>query len=304
MLDGKIIVVTGAGSGLGRATVVEIAKYGGTVVACDLDPDSAGTGADEDPVEETLERITDAGGDATANYGDITDQSYVRSMVSETLDEYGRIDGVVNYAGVLRDSMVFQMSREEFDSVIDVHLGGHFNLLSELSAHWRQRYKESGLDSQRSFLGVSSAAARGNPGQVNYSAAKAGVLGMMRTAARELEQYNVRVNAMIPAAVTSMMKQGIPDERIEEWPLEELGPERVAPLPIALFADGAEDLTGWTFAIGGDSIYVVSDPEFTQQASMDGGWTPEKLGETLGQLVEGEERSKTGYAGLFGELVE
>lgn len=296
MLADKVLIVTGAGSGLGRSTAVEIAKEGGTVIACDLEEQSH-------KVDRTLEAIGDATGRGVANCGNVTDRDYVRSLVSEVIENFGRIDGVVNYAGILRDSMVFNMDSKAFDDVLNVHLTGHFNLLSELSSHWRERSKSEGLDSQRSFIGVSSAAARGNPGQVNYSAAKAGVLGMVRTAARELAQYNIRVNAMIPAAVTPMMEDGLSNESREELPLERLGPEKVTPLPIALFANGAENLTGWTFAIGADAVYSVSDPEFTHQAIMKGGWSPEELGDTLDRLVSDDGRSKTGYAGLFRKLV-
>jgi NAD(P)-dependent dehydrogenase (short-subunit alcohol dehydrogenase family) len=200
--------------------------------------------------------------------------------------------------------MLFNMSEDEWKSVISVHLDGHFNLVHHLGKHWRQRHKAGELDGQRSFVSVSSGSARGSVGQINYSAAKAGILGLTRTAARELERYNVRVNAMVPAALTPMMEDNVPDEVLADLPTDDLNPERVAPLPVALISERAKDITGWTFAIAGNSVFTISDPEFGRELTMEGGWKPPELADSLDDLLEGEPRSKTNPGGLIGKLSE
>jgi len=299
MLDGKVVIVTGAGSGLGEATAKAMAAAGATVVINDLD-----TGDDESPLDRTADEIRAHDGTVTTSFGDVTDFSYIERLVDETLAEHDRIDGAVNYAGFLRDGMLFNMNEDEWKSVISVHLDGHFNLVHHLGKHWRQRHKAGELDDQRSFVSVSSGSARGSVGQINYSTAKAGVLGLTRTAARELERYNVRVNAMVPAALTPMMEDNVPDEVLAELPTDELNPERVAPLPVALLSDRANDITGWTFAIAGNSVFTVSDPEFGRELKMEGGWNPPGLADSLDELVGGEPRSKTSPGGLIGKLSE
>lgn len=302
MLTNKVIIVTGAGSGLGEETATQLADYGATVIACDLGTEHDGSGSDDQTVRETVEVIRSAGGEAKASFGDVTDKKYIADLVEETVDEYGKIDGVVNYAGILRDSMSFNMSLEDWETVVDVHLKGHFNLLHELGNLWRNRYKEELIDSQRSFLAVSSASSRGSVGQVNYSAAKAGILGLTRTGARELHQYNVRVNAMLPAAVTPLMRHGVPDDVLEQINESDVGTEKVAPLPVVLMADNAEDITGWTFAIGGDTVYTVTDPEFERLAIKDGGWDAETLTGAIDELLSDRPRSKTSPGGLLGRV--
>lgn len=304
MIEDKVIIVTGAASGLGRATADLLADLGASVIVCDLGAQPHGKSADEAPVEEAVQEIRDQGGDAMVSFGDVTDKEYVASMVDDVYNEYGRIDGAVNYAGFLRDDMSFNMPLENWKAVLSVHLDGHFNLIKHLGEHWRERSKAGKLDSQRSFLAVSSASARGSASQINYSAAKAGVLGLTRTAARELDRYDVRVNAVMPAAYTRMLDANVPKNVLEKLPEDALGPEKVAPLPAALMADSAEDITGWTFAIGGDTVYTVTDPQFDQTATRDGGWTPETLAETLDSLVESEGRSKTQPGGLLGKILE
>ena len=304
MIEDKVIIVTGAASGLGRATAMQLADLGARVVVCDLGAQPHGKDSDIGPVEEAAEAVRKRGGDAMVSFGDVTDEEYVASMVKKVYDEYGRIDGAVNYAGFLRDDMSFSMPLENWKAVIDVHLTGHFLLLKHLGAHWREQYKADNIDTQRSFLAVSSASARGSVSQINYSAAKAGVLGLTRTGARDLHRYDIRVNAMMPAAFTRMINANVPEEVLKNLPEDELGPEKVAPLPVALMADNAEDITGWTFAIGGDTVYTVTDPEFDQTDTMDGGWTPETLAEAIENLIKNRPRSKTNPGGLLSKIVE
>jgi NAD(P)-dependent dehydrogenase (short-subunit alcohol dehydrogenase family) len=297
MLDGKVVIVTGAAGGLGRATAVAAADVGATVVMNDLGSDPSGEGADEEPLREAAAAIRDDGGDVRTSFGDVSDPEYVDAMVEETVEAEGKVDGVVNYAGFLRDGMSFKMEKADWDAVIDVHLSSHFNLVRSLGSQWRERFKADDIDTERSFVSVSSAAARGSASQINYSTAKAGVLGLTRTAARDLHRYDVRVNAIMPAAVTRAITANAPDEVVESLPVDELGPERVAPLPVGLLSDAAEGVTGWTFAIAGERVYTVTDPDFDRSALMKGGWTAEDLAESFDDLL-----AERPHAGLLSRL--
>jgi len=304
MLEEKVVVVTGAASGLGRATAHRLAELGGTVIVTDLGSLPHGEDSNEEVVLNTAEEISDAGGKAKAMFGDVTDENFAKSMVEEVVDTYGRVDGAVNYAGFLRDAMCFSMDLEDWRAVVSVHLDGHFNLIKHLADLWRSRSKAGEIDSQRSFVSISSASARGSASQINYSAAKAGILGFTRTAARELQQYDVRVNAIMPAAYTRMLEENVPEDVLENLPEDQLSPDKVVPLPLALLTEDAKDITGWTFAIAGNRVYSVSDPEFMRPADMEGGWTVSALGKQLDHLVGDAPRSKTEPGGLLGRILD
>ncbi|ELY61939.1 SDR family NAD(P)-dependent oxidoreductase [Natronococcus jeotgali] len=275
LLDGKVCIVAGGGGDLGRATALELATNGATVVVTDLGTSLKGEGKAEEPAAATAERIKADGGEAMAHFGDITSLEYTGTLVEDVLEEYGRIDGAVNYAGILRDTYLTDMSGDEWDDVIHVHLRGHFSLLRNLARHWRERDREAehGLSTERSFVSVTSPSALGNVGQANYSAAKAGVLGLTRTAARELSQSNVRVNALLPIAYTRMTEDILEDKS--------KSPEKVAPVVAALMSDDAAGITGRTIRAVGDSVSIVSDPEIERTAITEGGWTADRLTSTF-----------------------
>ncbi|ARS89538.1 SDR family oxidoreductase [Natrarchaeobaculum aegyptiacum] len=275
-LDETVCIVTGGGGGLGRAAARELADQGASVVVSDLGTSVHGEGEDEGPARETVDLIEAAGGDAMVHVGDVTDLGYTDQLVEDTLAEYGRIDGAVNFAGILRDSYLTNMSAEEWDAVIHVHLRGHFSLLRNLARHWRQRNEETegGLERERSFLGVTSPSALGNVGQANYGAAKAGVLGLTRTAAMELAGSNVRVNALFPVAATRMTEGILEDDS--------LAPEKVAPVVAALMSEDASDITGRTISAVGDEIGVVPDPEIERTVTREGGWSTGEVIDALG----------------------
>lgn len=297
MSESSVAIITGAASGLGEATAELLADQGWAIVGNDLGTDPHGSGNEEEPLYDTIENIKGGGGTAVASFGDVTNPDYITSLVEETYEEFGRIDGVINYAGFLRDSMVFSMSDEDWETVVDVHLRGHFNLLREMGKHWRERYENDEFTRQRSFLTVSSEAALGTPGQTNYSAAKAGVLGMTRTTARELNRYNVRVNSIMPAAKTRLVRT-MPDEMVDAVP-DDLTPDKVAKLPAALMTDEAEDITGWTFGIGGDTVYTITDPTFDRSATMQSGWETDSLVQVLDDLIAERPRKKTYNNGMY-----
>lgn len=289
MLDDTVCIVCGGGHGIGEETAVSMAEHGATVVVNDLGVDVTGGGADEEPAQETVDRIEDAGGRAMAHFGDVTDLEYTERLIQETVDTFGAVHNITNFAGVLRDRMIFNMSEDEWDTVIDVHLKGHFSLVRNAAKHWRNRSKEEGgFDSRRSFLCVSSGSAQGNIGQGNYAAAKAGILGLMRTSSRELFQYDVRVNAFWPAALTRMTEDlpGVGD--LDE---EEFGPQLVTGVPVFLASDHADEVTGCTVGMAGGEYSYISDPERERILSKDleteGGWTATEVADRWDELTEG-----------------
>lgn len=291
MLEDKVCIVTGAGQGLGEAVATELGSYGATVVVNDLGTSMSGEGASEEPAEETARAVRENGGEAMAHFGDVSDLEYTESLVEDTLDEYGRVDGAVNFAGVLNDAISYKMTEEEWDRVIRVHLKGHFALLRPLAAHWREAAGDDGLDPQRSFIGLSSTSVFGNVGQLNYSAAKAGVLGFTRTAAIELNRFNVRVNALVPTAYTRTIAS-MPEER-QPFSEDEFPPEKVAPLVGYLLSDEATDITGCTLRAAGDMVGLLSDPEVTHLAYREDGWTPEGIAESFREVTGGEDLDRS-----------
>lgn len=283
MLEDKVCIVTGGGHGLGEATARHLGERGTTVVVNDLGTGPSGETADEEPAQQVADAITDAGGTAMAHFGDVTELSYTEQLIEDTVAEHGRIDGLVNFAGILDDGFLVGMDGEQWDKVIDVHLRGHFALLRNLAAHWRQRANDDELDSQRSFVALTSRSALGNPGQTNYSAAKAGVMGLTWTAAQELARYNVRVNALMPTAYTRLIEE-IPEDK-RPFTREEKPPEKVAPVVGYLFSDAAEDINGRIVRSSGDLVGLVSDPSIDRVAFQEGGWTVEELADRFRETV-------------------
>lgn len=266
--------MAGGGRGLGEATAIELGRHGGTVVVNDLGVSLSGEDESAEPAETTAEAVREAGGEATAHLGDVSSFEYTADLVADTIEEYGRLDGVINYAGILRDGISYKMDPADFDAVIEVHLRGHFCLLRNAAAHWRERAgkrEDDTLATQRSFVSVVSPAIWGNPGQINYASAKAGILGLTRTAAVELSRLNVRVNALMPLGFTRMV-EAIPEDQRGVDP-EDIPPEKVAPVAAYLLSDAATDVTGCTIRAAGDEIGVVSNPEIVRRGYDSDGWS-------------------------------
>lgn len=280
MLTDKVCVVAGGGHGIGEAVALELGREGATVVVNDLGSSVHGEGESDAPARETARSVEEEGGKATAHFGDVTSLEYTQQLVEDTVSEYGRLDGVVNFAGVLQDSISYKMTGDQWDKVINVHLRGHFSLLRNAAAHWREKAGETGedgLDQQRSFVTVTSRSALGNPGQLNYSAAKAGIMGMTRTASSELYRYNIRVNSLMPTAYTRMIED-IPDEK-QPFTETEMPPEKIGPVIAFLMSNAADGITGVTVRAAGDAVGVVSDPEIVRLGYQTGGWSAEDLAE-------------------------
>ena len=290
-LSGRVCIVTGAGRGLGAEAARQLADQGAAVVVNDLGTSMQGEGENPDPAEEVVASIREAGGEATAHFGDVSDLDYAVSLVADTVEEHGRLDSVANFAGVLRDGYLTNLTESDWDDVIRVHLKGHFALLRAAARHWREEAEGDALEPQRSFLAVTSRSALGNAGQLNYGTAKAGVLGLTRSASTELYSTGVRVNALMPSAFTRMT-ESIPEEH-RPYTREEMPPEKVAPTVAFLASDAAEDVTGVTVYAGGDRVAIYSDPEPVRAGVVPGGWTAESLADSFEEIAEGVELTRT-----------
>lgn len=281
MLSDKVILLTGSGRGIGRAVAIELAESGATVIVNDLGTDVHGEGRSSDPAEDTVAEIRQRGGTGMAHVGDVTSVPYVEDLVTESLAEYNRIDGVANFAGITRSAPIHEMDPDEWDAVIDVHLRGHFALLRTLAANWVER----GDTDQRSFLAVSSQSALGQRKQSNYSAAKAGILGLVRTTASELYPHDIRVNALFPSGYTRMVRN-LPDD---DQPFgSEVDPAKVAPMVGYVLSDLAEEVTGCTLRAGADEIALVSNPDITRHGFSKEGWSMEEVAEEFPTRIAGD----------------
>ncbi len=200
-LDGKVAIVTGAGRGIGRAEALLLAAEGAAVVVNDLGGESSGEGADQRPAQQVADEIVAGGGRAVANFDNIASWDGGQALVSQAVDELGGLHVLINNAGILRDKMSFNMTEDEWDAVINVHLKGHFVTSRFAAAYWRQQSKDTGVPVEAAIVNTASESGLyGNAGQVNYAAAKAGIASMTIVMARELERIGVRVNAIAPVA--------------------------------------------------------------------------------------------------------
>ncbi|MEU6945543.1 3-oxoacyl-ACP reductase [Streptomyces sp. NPDC046316] len=266
-LEGLSAIVTGAGRGLGRAEALELARLGAAVVVNDYgQPGRDGSGAaSATPAEEVAEEIRAAGGRAVAHLGDVADFETARGLVDLAVGEFGKLDILVNNAGILRDRMVFSMSEDEWDSVIRVHLKGHFNTTHFAAVHWRGRAKagESGVYGR--IVNTSSEAfLAGSAGQPNYAAAKGGIVGLTTSTALALAKYGVTANAICPRARTRMTEDvfaGFAEPT--EGELDALAPEHVAPVVGYLASPAAAAVNGQLLVVHGGMVAVVERPKVT-----------------------------------------
>jgi NAD(P)-dependent dehydrogenase (short-subunit alcohol dehydrogenase family) len=253
-LDGRVAIVTGAGRGIGRSVASLLAREGAAVVVNDRGVAVDGSGSDAGPAQQAVDEITAAGGKAIANGADVSDHGAAEDLIKAAIGEFGQLDVVVNVAGILRDRMVFNMTEQEWDDVIRVHLKGTFNTTKFASAHWRSLRDESAQNRIINFTSVSGL--HGAPGQPNYAAAKMGIVGLTYSAAHALAKYGVTVNAISPAAATRMT-DSVPTERQRSRTetADERSPDNVAPVVAYL----ASERSGWlTGRIVHSSGYEVS----------------------------------------------
>jgi NAD(P)-dependent dehydrogenase (short-subunit alcohol dehydrogenase family) len=292
-LESKVAIVTGGGRGIGRAEALLLASEGAAVVVNDFGGSTAGEGGDKGPADEVVDEIKGKGGRAVANYGSVADMATGEAVVKQALDEFGRLDILINNAGILRDRMVFNMSEEEWDAVIAVHLKGHFTTTKFASLVMRQQ--RSGR-----IVNTSSESGMGNMGQANYSAAKEGIAGFTRTCARDLGRYGVTVNCIRPRAASRLTispqmqeaarrarEAGLRDPALDALgAMERLQPEHVAPLVVYLCLDDAAYINGQDFLVGGPQISLMTQPVFGNTLwNPNGFWTLDELVQVFPQTI-------------------
>jgi NAD(P)-dependent dehydrogenase (short-subunit alcohol dehydrogenase family) len=281
-LDGRVAVVTGSGAGLGRAEALALADAGARVILNDL-PGAA---------DETAGEIRSRGGQARVVPGDVGERSTADAMVAAALDEFGALDIVVNNAGITRDRMLFNLSDEDWDLVIKVHLRGHFLLTRNAAAHWRTLAKETDAPVYGRIVNTASEAfLSGSPGQANYAAAKAGITALTLSAARGLAKVGVRANAICPRARTAMTESvfGADDSGKDVDPYS---PEHVAPLVAYLASPAADGINGQVFVVYGGMVALLAAPVVEQRFDASGPiWSPDDLDKQLGGYFEGRDPS-------------
>jgi NAD(P)-dependent dehydrogenase (short-subunit alcohol dehydrogenase family) len=289
-LEGRVAVITGAGRGLGRDHALLFAAEGASVVVNDLGGGPDGSGADATPAQQVVAEIQAAGGRAVANADDITTADGAQSLVQQAIDEFGALHVLVNNAGILRDRMIVNMTDDEWDDVIRVHLRGHFMPLRAAARYWREQSK-AGNDSLRpSVINTSSTSGLyNNPGQVNYGSAKTGIATMTIIAQRELGRYGVRVNAIAPAARTrlTLATPGMTDAimKTPEEGFDPMDPANVSPF-VAYLATAQCPIKGRIFFVAGGDIRLFQPFAIIDSISKDGKWTLEELAAEGARLAD------------------
>jgi NAD(P)-dependent dehydrogenase (short-subunit alcohol dehydrogenase family) len=276
-LDGKVAIVTGAGRGIGREHALALARAGARVVVNDLGATLAGTGSDASPATQVADEIAATGGEAVANHDDVSSFDGAGRLVEEAIATFGRLDVLVNNAGILRDRMLVNMTEDEWDAVIGVHLKGHFAPTRHAAAYWRERAKSGDAVGARVVNTSSPSGVFGNVGQANYGAAKAGIAAFTIIAAQELGRYGVTVNCVAPNARTRMTEQVFGEIPVPEDGFDEIDPGNVSPIVVALCADDAQGITGQCFFVYGGTVNVLRPWGAGEVLASDGRWEPDEL---------------------------
>jgi 3-oxoacyl-[acyl-carrier protein] reductase len=298
-LEGQVAVVTGAAHGLGRIHALNLAQLGARVVVNDLGAGADGTGRNEEPARAVVEEIEKAGGEAVAHFGDIADWETSKGLIQTAIDSFGDLNILVNNAGFLRDGTIFNMSEEDFDAVIRVHLKGHFVPSKFACIHWRERSKSSGGPIFGRLINTASEAYLfGSPGQPNYSAAKAGITSMTMGIAQLMQKYGVTANVVLPRARTRMTMTG-PTAAIFEKPedgFDNFAPENASPLFCYLATPRAQRISGHVFVVWGKQVTIIAGPSNDTSFDASETWTVDNLHEQLGPHFEKLEPVKDGYS--------
>lgn len=285
--EGRVVIITGAGGGIGRQHAIAFAATGAKVVVNDLGADVAGTGADQHPAQETVAMIEEMGGEAVVNGENVADFDGAGRLVQQAIDTFGRLDVVVNNAGILRDRMLVNMGEREWDAVIAVHLKGTFGPTRHAAAYWRDQSKAGNQPDARVINTTSPSGIFGNVGQTNYGAAKAGIATFSVIAGAELGRYGVTVNAIAPVARTRMTENlgfGTPDDAAQ---FDQLDPANISPLVVWLGSPESAGITSTVFLVAGDRIGVAEGWHRGPTAENHGDrWDANTLGQVVPDLVK------------------
>ncbi|MDB6158117.1 MAG: 3-oxoacyl-(acyl-carrier-protein) reductase [Gammaproteobacteria bacterium] len=278
MLKAKVVVVTGAGRGIGREIALLAAREGAQVVVNDLGGSTAGEGEDRRPADAVVAEIAAAGGTALANFASISDPAGAASIIDDAVRNFGRIDAVVNNAGILRDRIFHKMSHADWHDVVNVHLNGYFFVSRAAAEHFRQQ--GSGC-----FVHFSSSSGLiGNVGQSSYSAAKLGVVAMSKSIALDMARYGVRSNCIAPFAwsrLAQTMPEETPAQRQRVARFKSMSADKIAPLAVLLCSDAAADVNGQIFCVRKNEVFLFSHPRPIRSLHRAEGWTPQTLAEHM-----------------------
>jgi NAD(P)-dependent dehydrogenase (short-subunit alcohol dehydrogenase family) len=278
-LEGRVAVVTGAGRGIGAGVARLLAAEGARVVVADLGVALDGSSPDATPAHEVVREITAAGGEAVANLDDVADFQAAERLIRQAIETFGKLDVVVNVAGILRDRMVFNMSEQEWDAVVRVHMKGTFNTAHYASAYWREQRNPEGHFRLINF--TSGSGLHGAPGQPNYAAAKMGIVGFTYSCANALARYGVTSNAIAPGAATRMT-ESVPEERRRSPQTgDERSPDNVAPAVAYLASEASDWCNGQVIASRGYEIGLYSKPQLVSQVLSEGPWQLDKAFEMM-----------------------
>lgn len=284
LLEDKVVVVTGAGTGVGRGIALEAARQGAKVIVNDLGVNMDGSGGGAGPAQQVVDEIVAGGGMAAASTDSVADWGSAQKIVQQALDLYGRIDGVVNNAGNLRDVIFHKMSEEEFDAVVRVHLKGSWNVSRAAAPHLKAQ--EGGA-----FVHMTSTSGLiGNVGQANYCAAKMGIVGLSKAIALDMQRFNVRSNCIAPFAFTRMVSSIPADTPEGQERLRvnmRMEAEKIAPFTLALLTDAAHGVTGQIFGVRNNEIYLFSQPRPIRSAHAGEGWTVQGCVERALPMLQG-----------------
>ena len=285
--EGRVVIVTGGGRGIGREHCLEFAHQGAKVVVNDLGGEVDGSGSSTGPAGEVVDLIRSSGGEAVANADDVSSWEGAQRLINTAVETFGGLDVLVNNAGILRDRMLVNMTEEEWDAVIKVHLKGMFGPCRWAAAYWRERVKAGETNDARIINTSSTSGIFGNPGQTNYGAAKAGIAAATWIMAQELGRYGVTVNAIAPGALTRMTEGLGGGTRPEPKPGEfnPSSPANVAPLVVWLGSGESKDITGRVFLVMGGTIAVAEGWHRGPTATQEDRWDPAKLGAIVPDLV-------------------
>jgi NAD(P)-dependent dehydrogenase (short-subunit alcohol dehydrogenase family) len=277
MLEGKVVLVTGAGGGIGRAMALLAAQEGAAVVVNDLGSAVDGEGGvSRTPAESVCEEIRAAGGKASPNYDSVADPAGAERMVMQAVEAFGRIDGIINNAGILRDRIFHRMSHMDWKQVIDVHLNGTFNVSRAAANHFKEQ--KSGA-----FVHFTSTSGLvGNFGQANYAAAKMGIVGLSKSIALDMKAFGVRSNCVSPFAWTRMIgtiPADTPDQQARLDRSKRMTPDKIAPMAVFLLSDAAKDISGQIFGVRMNEIMLFNHMRPIRTVHRSEGWTPATIAE-------------------------